>query len=431
MLLARSYSHFSLLQAVPKVQALVEDAKQKGYTSISLSDIDTTSHIIEFIDACYAADIKHIPATTLAIKPLLLEQVELNHNRIALLAKNEAGYKDLLWYTTIARTEREEPSYHTVLEDYKARIQESSNIFVCLCGDGHELYQAVLGGDMTSAEKILTQYCNTFGAASVLIETLFPGISITEELAKKTNIALLALCDTLHVRLIVSPAPKYLDPSQEEAFKVIQAISAQTRLSTITLNRPQYLYSVEELKQRFNYLPESIFDTTDIESQIRVTIRKDYDKHADEAFFPNFALPEGQSYPGRLEWETYLNFIQKFDPVEKTTQEWMDQFPYDQLQQLKEYSTHIVPNPVKLLGYGETYWHTQDIVKQYVDRIEYELGIIIQKGYPSYFLVFADIMQFCRDNGIVASTRGSAAGSLVGYLMNINILDPLLYKLTF
>jgi DNA polymerase III subunit alpha len=432
MLLPRSYSHFSLLQAVPKVQALVDDAKQKGYTSIALTDTDTTSQIIEFIDACYSAEIKYIPGTTLAIKPLLLEQVELNSNRIALLAKNEAGYKDLLWYTTIARTGREEPSYHTLLEDYTDRIQGlESNIIVCLCAEQHELYQAMLGNDSTSAEKILLQYCNVFGSESVLVEAVFPTQSISESESKKLNLALLELCKKLGVRMVVSPAPKYLDPSQEEAFKVIQAISAQTRLSAIELIRPQYLYSVEELKKLFEYLPESVFDTKSIEDQIDVTIRKDYDKHADEAFFPNFELPEGQNYAGRLEWETYLNFVQKFDPIEKSTKEWMNIYTYDKLVELKTYASSIVPNPVKLLGYTPGYWQVEGVVKQYVDRMEYELGIIIQKGYPSYFLVFADIMQFCRDNGIVASTRGSAAGSLVGYLMNINILDPLLYQLPF
>jgi DNA polymerase III subunit alpha len=431
MLLPRSYSHFSLLKAVPKVQALVDDAKQKGYTTIALTDLDTTSQIVEFVDACYSAEIKYAPGTTLAIQPLVLDQIELDNNRIALLAKNEAGYKDLLWYTTIARTERETPSYHILLQDCKDRIKDTNNVFVCLCGDSHELYQAVLNNDIKSAEKILTQYITVFGAESLLIEAIFASANVSEIEAKKHNLELLEICKSHHVKMVVSPAPRYLDPTQEEAYRVIQAITAQTRLTNIELPRPLYLYTPKELKEMFAYLPEEVFDTQAIEDQIDVTIRKDYDKHADEAFFPNYELPDGQDYAGRLMWETYINLLQKFDPIEKTRAEWMEVYSYEKVEELKQYASTIIPDPVALLGYDKDYWHKPDMIKQYIDRIEYELGIINQKGYPSYFLVFADIMQFCRDNNIVASTRGSAAGSLVGFLLNINILDPLNYQLPF
>lgn len=431
MLLPRSYSHFSLLKAVPKVGALVKDAKAKGYTMISLTDMDTTSHIIEFQEECANAEIGYAPGTTLAVTPVHYKENELDSNRVAIIAQDEQGYKDVLWLVTQARTINETPSYHVTLSEISQRARGSGHFFVTLCADNHEFYQAIRSHETKHAERILSEYSKSVGSNNILIEAFFPSVSLTTEEAEELNKITFKLAEAAGVRFVVSPAPKYLNEDQEEAYKVVLAITAQTRLSGIQTPRSAHLYSVDELKQMFSYLPESVFYTADIENRIDVHVRKDYDKHADEAFFPNYDLPSGQDYAGRMVWDTYINFIHKFSEEGKTREEWSAQFPYESTDKLKAFAATIQPDSTRLLGYDKGYWDKPGVVEEYIKRIEYELGIIIQKGYPSYFLVFAGIMQFCRDNGIVASTRGSAAGSLVGYLMNINILDPLIYGLPF
>ena len=113
MLLARSYSHFSLLSAVPKIPALIQDAKNKGYKAIALTDEDTTSGLVEFYDACLKQEIKPILGVTLRIATTLEQSGFQRHagfSKIALLAKNEPGYKNILELVTLARTVQEEPN---------------------------------------------------------------------------------------------------------------------------------------------------------------------------------------------------------------------------------------------------------------------------------------------------------------------------------
>ena len=96
----------------------------------------------------------------------------------------------------------------------------------------------------------------------------------------------------------------------------------------------------------------------------------------------------------------------------------------------KEYAKHITPNTDTLKGYASDYWTVANMAS-YIERIEMELGVIVGKGFPAYFLVLSDLMAFCARENIVINTRGSAAGCLVGYLTGISILDPLVYDIPF
>jgi DNA polymerase-3 subunit alpha len=229
--------------------------------------------------------------------------------------------------------------------------------------------------------------------------------------------------------MVLSPASRYLEKEDEEAFRVVLAIREQTKLAEISLIRDFDLPKVTDLQAQFDFLPD-ITGTQDLEDQIDIKLQTDYDKHADDAFFPKFKLPSEQQPGQRLIWEAYIGLATRLMPGTKTKQDWQQEYPYNKRLELKEFVAQITPDTSKLLGYPSSYWKEKS-VKDYIDRVEYELEIIIQKGYSEYFLVFGDIMGFCRENGIVTNTRGSAAGSLVGYLTNINVLDPLIYDIPF
>lgn len=429
MLLPRSYSHYSLLQAVPKVGALLADAQAKGFTLVCITDLDTASHAVEAQEAAEGLNLKSIPGSTLSIEATVNSQLDLHNNRVTILPYNETGYKDMLWLVTQARTVHETPFYHITFDDLK--VKNTGAYAVILNADQHEYSAAARSGDWAQVKKILQSYLKIIKNDNLFVELHFPTQQFSAQSTQELNLHLLEITTQLGIRALISPAPTFLAPDQEEAYKVVLAIRSQSRLSGIQPTRSQYLYSKEELKELFSYVPEHIFDTEELEKRFELKIRKDYDKHADEAFFPNYELPEGQDYAGRLVWDTYINFVDKYAPEMLTRDEWKERFPYEKTNELKEFANQIQPDAKQLLGYAKGYWKQDGVVQKYIDRIEYELGIIIQKGYPSYFLVYADIMQFCRDSGIVASTRGSAAGSLVGYLNNINILDPLIYNLPF
>ena len=433
MLLARSYSHHSLLSAVPQIKALVKNAKEKGYTSLALTDEDSGSGLIEFYKACKSAEIKPVLGVTLRIPNFSEAENNFGKNtkysKVGVLAKDESGYKAILELVTTARTVREDPVYHILPEDIKDQLKQNRNFYIVLAGNDHEVISLLKNEDYSTAEKVLSDYVQVLTAQNILVELAYPLLNQPFSELKDINQKLIEICKKQGVKYIASPAPRYLKKDDQETFRTVLAIRNQVRLGDIQLTREFDLPSKEDLASFYDYAPESL-DTIDIENDINIDIRIDYDKHASEAFFPKFQLDPDQNPQDYLAWEAYIGLVQKFDPSHKSRHVWKTNFPYSKLSALKEYILTIQPDTEKLLGYPKDYWERRSM-KDYVDRIEKELDVIVQKGYPEYFLVFSDIMQFCRDNQIVINTRGSAAGCLVGYFTGINILDALVYDIPF
>jgi len=433
MLLCRSYSHHSLLSALPQIPTLIKKAKEKGYTSIALTDEDTGSSLIEFYDECKKQEINPILGSTLRIPNLSLEGSGFSGNseysKISILAKNEAGYKSLIRLISLARTVNEKPNYHLTFKNIQTEFNSGNNFKLLINGNDHELIQAFRNGKPEIAQKIISSYLEYFKAENLLVELAYPLYNDNPLELKQLNLNLINLLTNHQIKYIASPASRYPEIEDEEAFKVVLAIRNQTRLDNIELNRSFHLPTKQELQSTFDYAPESM-ETQNLESEFDIQILTNYDKNADDAFFPAFALEPGQDADKRLTWESYIGLFTRYHPDRESKQFWKEKYPYTELDQLILEAKSIVPDPTKLLGYSTNYWETKSI-NDYIDRLDYELGIIIKKGYGQYFLVFGDIMNFCKENGIVTNTRGSAAGALVGYLLNINVLDPLIYNLPF
>jgi len=315
------------------------------------------------------------------------------------------------------------------------------NFFVTLCGNDHEIVSHIRSNRVIQADEVLAKYVEWLGAENLIVELAIPLDSDDIDELKAANLALIDLCKKYNVKYIASPAPRYLNRDDKEIFQIVLAIRDGKRKDSVQLSRDFHLPSVEELTALYSYAPEAL-DTSDIESQINLSIRCDYDKHADEAYFPYFELPTGQTPGERLRWESYIGFMRKFAPIPdqsidfldpfEVKKYWVEKYPFEKRQELHEAARHISPDTTRLLGYPKTgYWGEKKTVKDYIDRIDRELDVIITKGYPSYFLVLADIMEYCRQHNIVTNTRGSAAGCLVGYLTEIGILDPLVYDIPF
>jgi DNA polymerase-3 subunit alpha len=419
------------LSAVPQIPALVKNAKEKGYTSIALTDEDSGAGLVEFYEVCKKNDINPVLGATLRITNISSEQGSFgktkNLSKIAILAKDEIGYKSLLSAITTARTIREKPNYHLTFEDLKNLSVD--NIFVVVATVEHELGALIKNNQIDEAEKLIKKYLNIIPKTSLIVELL---IKLNGENAKTIethNKKLVELLDKFEIPSIYSPAPRYLETEDEESFKTVLAVRDGKRLVDIQLNRSFELPSVNLIKEKFEHFESSI-NTQSIEEKINIEVRFDYDKYASEAFFPIFELPQNQTAASRLKYESYIGLITTFSKERNLRSEWKEKYPFELMDKLIEDVKKLDPEKNNLEGYPQGYWNENKIQK-YIERIEYEIDIIVSKGYPDYFLVFGDIMQFCRDNQIVINTRGSAAGSLVGFLNNINILDPLIYNLPF
>jgi DNA polymerase III subunit alpha len=430
MFLVRSYSHHSLLSAVPQVPALVADAKSKGYSFMALTDEDTGSGLIDFYDSCKKNEIGFCPAATLRISNLFatVDSSTFGSNKqfskIAILSQSNIGYKNLVKLISTARVQKEDPKPHLDFED----LTDLNEAFVLITNE-NELHHNLVGDRMGNAQSVLDKYLQFLSPSDILVELFYPDNNNNKAQTKIKNLKLIQFCQKNNLKYLVSPAPRYLTPDDEEVFRAVLAVRDGKKLDDISLSRTFELPSLELLKKEFDYCPEA-FDTDEIENRIKVEIRTDYDKHANEAFFPHFELPPGQTADKVLIRATYLNLISKFSDQKKSMPEFSEQFPYEKLDELKAFAKTITPNTDTLLGYSKEYWKKRTI-QDYIDRIDYELDVIITKGFPAYFLVFADLMFFCRENNIVTNTRGSGAGCLVSYLNRISILDPLVYDIPF
>ena len=429
MLLPRSYSHHSLLSAIPQIPALVGYAKTQGWSFIALSDEDTGSGLIDFYDACKKEKIGFCPSSTLRI-PNLFSTVDASSfgstkvfSKVAILSKSNAGYKNLVQLISVAKTKKDQPKPHIDFEDLSNR----DDIFVLITYE-NELHSNILAKKTINYKKIIEKYLAFVSVENILIELFHHNLSNKDEIKLK-NIKIIDFCKKNNLKYVLSPAPRYLTPDDEEVFRAVLAIRDGKKLDDIKLTRTFELPNIDDLKIIFDYCPE-VFDTLEIEDQIDVKIRTDYDKHANEAFFPFFELPIDQTPDKVLTRNTYLSLLTKFGDQTKDFEYWEALFPYKQLYTLRDFVLTIVPNTDMLLGYSTQYWETKTI-KDYVDRIDYELKIIVDKGFPAYFLVFADLMDFCRKNNIITNTRGSGAGCLISYLNKISILDPLVYDIPF
>ncbi|MGL4758672.1 MAG: DNA polymerase III subunit alpha, partial [Patescibacteria group bacterium] len=439
MILIRSFTHYSLLSAIPKIPNLLKNATEKGYTLTCLSDDDTGAGYVDFYESCKKLQTKGTVGSTLRIKNY--DQSTKNttsnpdYSKIAIIAKNNSGYKELCKLVTNALVENENPNH---LDENTLIKNTTGATFIVLCSNNHEFHTLIREGNTKSAISVLKKYLEFTQPQDLIIEAINPRFDDDPALIKNHNLKIQDICKELDLRLIISPAPRYLEKNHEEIFKVYLGIRDNMKIWDINLEREFYLPSVEELKNSFSYLNSEIFDTKAIEDQIDLFIRTDYDKHANEAFFPNFELPNGQDYSNRLVYEVYIGFLTRFllpdgytfNEPEKVREYWYSKYSYIQLEELKQFVKGSKPDTSSLIGYPDDYW-TGVSVKDYVDRMELELDVIISKGYPSYFLVLADLMKFCRLNDIVTTTRGSAAGCIVGYLTAINTIDPLMYKIPF
>lgn len=439
MLLTRSYSHYSLLSAVPKIGNLLEDASKKGYTMTCLTDEETGAGFVEFYQTCKKLEKKGTVGTTLKIPNFSKIENSFGKSKgfskVAFLAKNNQGYKELCQLISIARTIRENP-YHIINCDIVDNY--TGNTYLILCGNDHELIHAIKSDNLKIAKDILESYLSITKKEDILVEAIIPLYDDDLEKIKNYNLQLQELCKTYGVRMVVSPAPCYLHKEHEEIYKILQATKENLKSWDIVLNRDLHLPSVDELKVSYSYLDPRTFDTQDIEDTIDLKIRDDYDKYASEAFFPNFALEEGQDYSNRLVYETYIGFLTRFclpegmsfDNSEEIREYWYKQFSYNEVENLKKYVKEIKPNSESLIGYPQEFWEKKS-VNDYLARMQRELDVIITKGYPSYFLVLADLMKYARLNNIVTTTRGSAAGCIVGFLTGINTIDPMVYDIPF
>lgn len=377
------HSEYSLLDGMCKITDLLKKTKDFHMPAVAITDHGSLYGAFKF----------YTKAKELGVKPIIGVEAykaknsrfdkentsDREHTHLVLLAKNLTGYKNILKIVTIAHTEG---FYYKPRIDFEILEKYSEGIIAlsaCLSG---EIPQLILDSQINQAEIILKKYLNIFGKNFYLEMQKHPNIDDLD----RVNNEIVKLSRKFAVPLVATNDVHYLE--QEDAYAQEILLCIQTQRTIIEKDRPLSMYDVpdyyfktaEEMKSQFFEYPEAIDNTLKIAAECNVEI-----PHG-KLILPQFKVPDGMNA------KTYLKKI-----------------AMSHIEKVKEFDSELVKK-----------------------RLEYELKIISDKGYDNYFLFVCDFVNWAKDHKIaVGPGRGSAAGSLVSYLLNITGINPLEYNLPF
>ena len=371
-----THSHYSFLQALPKVDELVEKARKEGMDALALTDAGNMHGAIEFYKAAVNAGIKPIIGVDAYLAPRSRrekdENIDAKHSRIVLLAENDDGYKNLLALVTKSWTEGfcERPRM-----DKELLRTYSNGLIALLPSFSGDIAQLMRAGDLNGAAAALAEFKNIFGTENIFLEiTHHPKVAGHEALMRK----IVALARESGTPLVAQHDVYYLEPGDREATEIMRRIQQGGRGRNE--DEDFSFISARSALDLFKDIPEAIDNSRKIADRCNVSFE-----------LGRWTFPEVPISPG------FKN--------------------HDEELRAKAYAG------ITLRSFKKS--------KEITDRIEYELNIIIGKGFAVYYLIVADLLAFARREGILTTTRGSAAGSLVAYLTGITNVDPLFYKLPF
>lgn len=377
-----AHSHYSLLDGLPKIPDFVSHIKKLGQTAVALTDHGSMYGAVEFYKEARGQNIKPIIGleTYLAPRSRKDKQHKIDdvNNHLILLAQNLTGYKNLLKLVTLAHLEG---FYYKPRIDWDILAAHSQGLVAlsaCLKGN---IPQALMADDTKKAKELLEKYLSIFGEDNFYLE-----VQAHPELAEqvKVNQLLAQLSKAMGVVMVATNDAHYLRAEDADAQDIMVCIQTgkkvmeTDRLDMRVVNAS--LKTEAEMKKDLPDFLDAITATSKLADKLNVELA------LESRSFPSYPTPAGETP------EAYLRLLTENGLTKK------------------------YPDGVS------------DDVRT---RIEYELKVIMSKGYASYFLVVSDFVNWARANDIFTTTRGSAAGSLVSYLLGITSINPLEYKLPF
>ncbi|MBI2610844.1 DNA polymerase III subunit alpha [Candidatus Kaiserbacteria bacterium] len=373
-----THSHYSLLEALPKIPELVAAAAKDGQKALALTDNGNLYGAIEFYKECNENSIKPIIGVDFHVAPRSRAQkehrVDDQTSRLVLLAKNETGYRNLIQLVSKAHLEG---FYYRPRIDRELIEKFREGLIAILPSYGGEHAHAIRHGSAAYAEEIMHWFNMLFGEDCYAEITRHPEIVEHEEQMQD----IVARAKAVGVPLVAAHDVYYLLPEDLLACDLVNKIrtgGALNRDAETTLRNFSFIPRARAA-ELFADLPDALENTLKIAEAcgLRLTLGK--------AILPHFPIAEHSTHN-------------------------------EELRALAE-------SGIPLRELSDT--------PELRARLEYELDIIGKKGYASYFLIVADLLRHARERGIYTNTRGSAAGSLVSYLCGITTVDPIKFQMPF
>ncbi|MEM7248465.1 MAG: DNA polymerase III subunit alpha [Acidobacteriota bacterium] len=386
------HSHYSFLRSTVRLKEACARAAELGMPALALTDDANLFGAVEFCSAARAA----------GIKPILGCQLNVSHHgrydeepdeskgpashRLTLLVENKTGYQNLSMLVSkgclegnfkIPRVDRD-----LLVTHHEGLIALSSGLF-------GRVGQLLAASKPEEAEAVAADYRDLFGAEHFFLELQDHGRAEQRGL----NAFCRELGPRLGIGLVATNDPRFLDRDHFDSHRALTCIGTGKTLDdqpSPDYTPHHYFRTTEEMTALFPDLPEAL------ENTVAIAERCNYEVEHREAMMPEFEVPEGETLDSDFRNRSWAGLEKRLDAVEKAT------------------GTIPVPR------------------EEYDARLELELDVICQMGYPGYFLITWDLMRFARENDIpVGPGRGSAVGSLVSYALEITDLDPLEHGLLF
>ena len=380
-----NHTHYSLLDGLTKIDELVNYVKDQGSPAVAITDHGTMYGVIEFYQKCQKAGIKPIIGVETYLAPGSRHDKNLKSDgrahHLLLLAKNNIGYKNLIKLVSIAHLEG---FYYKPRIDWEILKEYSEGLIACSACLAGEIPRLIMADKLEQAKKRILEYNELFGQGNFFLEIMkHPEL---EEL-EKVNPQLIKFSKELGIPLVATNDSHYLKKDDAEAQDILLCLQNKKKIQDTDRMRMEGDYSVrpnQEMIAAFADIPEAIENTLKIAEMCQVKL------DLGNIQLPHFEVPTG------FDGNSYLQ-----DLCEKGLKKRYPKLSKEELKPIKE-------------------------------RLNYELSIIAKMGWPSYFLIVADFVNWAKDNKVVVGPgRGSAAGSLVCYLAGITNLDPLAYDLLF
>ena len=378
------HTEFSLLDGACRIKKLVERVKELGQEAVAITDHGCMYGVIDFYRACKAAGVKPIIGCEVYVAPRgrtrfqKVHEFDAESRHLVLLCRNEEGYRNLSYMVSKAYLEG---FYVKPRIDMDLLRAHAAGLIACSACLGGEVPRLLLAGDYDKAKEVALEMRALFGEDGYYLELQDHGIKAQ----KRVNEGLLRLSEETGIPLIVTNDAHYLRREDAETQDILMCIQTGKTLDDPNRMRFEtrefFVKSEEEMAALFPGHPEALENTANIARLCNVEF--EFGKY----HLPLFQLPEG----------------------------WTDGDAYFETLCLDGFA-----------------WRYPDQPPEYRKQLEYEMAMIRKMGFVDYFLIVSDFIGYAKGQGIpVGPGRGSAAGSMVAYCLNITNVDPMEYGLYF
>lgn len=379
----RVHSEFSVVDGIVQIPALIKKVAEYGQPAVALTDLSNIFGLIKFYKSARKGGVKPIAGCDIWVQ----NEAEPNKpHRLLLLVSTHQGYLNLCDILTRSWLDNQHMGRAEVRSEW---LQGRQGLIVLSGGRGGDVGQALESGRDDEARMLARRWAGLF-PGSYYIELQRSGAEGDEAYVQ----AALRLAGELDLPVVATHPVQFIDAGDFRAHEARVCISEGEQLANPKrvrrFTQEQYLLNSQEMTQRFADVPSALANTVEIARRCNLTL------HLGTPYLPNFPTPEGVTL------DDYLVQLSEAGLEKRMLQ----LFPDEGARSARQ--------------------------AEYKERLAWECKTIIEMGFPGYFLIVADFINWGKNNGVpVGPGRGSGAGSLVAYSLGITDLDPIQYDLLF